>query len=153
MPLCILAYDLCLNRRSAADRTWSDCRRVAGRHFDLYFQCDADVGLSVCLHDLVLLEESGTLRDFKRDLEPSFRGLPEMGWIFSPSVHGKGYASEAVRAALEWGKPRFAPKKPVCLIAPENAPSIRLAERHGFREFQRSTYKGLPAILFRHEAI
>jgi RimJ/RimL family protein N-acetyltransferase len=91
--------------------------------------------------------------DFKRDLEPSFRGLPEMGWIFSPPVHGKGYASEAVRAALAWGKPRFAPKRPVCLIAPENTPSLRLAERHGFREFHRSTYKGLPAILFRHEEL
>jgi RimJ/RimL family protein N-acetyltransferase len=91
--------------------------------------------------------------DFKRDLQPSFRGLPEMGWIFSPAVHGKGYAAEAVRVALAWGNQRFAPTRPVCLIAPENEPSIRLAEKTGFREFGRATYKGGPAVLFRYTEV
>jgi RimJ/RimL family protein N-acetyltransferase len=91
--------------------------------------------------------------DLKRDPQPSLQGLPEMGWIFSSAVHGKGYASEAVRAALAWGKPRFAPKQAVCLISPENYPSIRLAANNGFREFQRTTYKGDPVILFRNQEV
>jgi RimJ/RimL family protein N-acetyltransferase len=91
--------------------------------------------------------------DLKRDLQPSLQGLPEMGWIFSSAVHRKGYASEAIRAALAWAKPRFAPKHPVCLISPENHPSIRLAAKSGFREFQRTTYKGDPVILFRNEEV
>ena len=88
--------------------------------------------------------------DLKRDIQPALHDLPEMGWIFSPSLHGRGYASEAVRAALAWGMPRFAPKNPVCIISPGNLPSIRLAGRWGFREFQRTLYKGDAVILFRH---
>ena len=45
--------------------------------------------------------------DFKRQLEPSFGDTPEMGWVLSPSGHGKGYASEAVAAALAWADARF----------------------------------------------
>ena len=85
--------------------------------------------------------------DFKRDIQPSLHGLPEMGWIFAPRVHGRGYATEAVQAAMGWGRPRFGSKHPVCIISPENAASIRVAEKCGFREFQRSTYKGEPALL------
>ncbi|HEX3422780.1 MAG TPA: GNAT family N-acetyltransferase, partial [Sphingomicrobium sp.] len=28
--------------------------------------------------------------DFKRDMEPSIEGEPELGYVFDPSVHGKG---------------------------------------------------------------
>jgi RimJ/RimL family protein N-acetyltransferase len=46
--------------------------------------------------------------DFKRDFEGAekfdLKGLPEMGWVLSPSVHGKGYATEAVSAALAWAE-------------------------------------------------
>src|SRR6476660_254127 len=40
--------------------------------------------------------------DFHRDLKPSIDGLPEMGWVLDPAFHGKGYASEAVGAAMQW---------------------------------------------------
>jgi RimJ/RimL family protein N-acetyltransferase len=40
--------------------------------------------------------------DFKRDITPSIRGLPEMGWVLASAHHGKGYATEGVRAALAW---------------------------------------------------
>ena len=89
--------------------------------------------------------------DLKRDIQPSLHGLPEMGWIFVPSIHGRGYATEAVQAALAWGRPRFGSRSPVCIISPENARSIRVAEKCGFREFQRTTYRGDPVILFRNE--
>jgi RimJ/RimL family protein N-acetyltransferase len=36
----------------------------------------------------------------------------------------------------------------VCLIAPENAPSIRLAQKLGFRKYARAPYRGEPAVLF-----
>jgi RimJ/RimL family protein N-acetyltransferase len=37
----------------------------------------------------------------------------------------------------------------VCIIAPANLASIRVAEKAGFREWQRSTYHGEPTIVFR----
>src|SRR5262252_3783228 len=42
--------------------------------------------------------------DFKREIEPSIRDIPELGWVLTPRVHGRGYATEAVLAALEWGR-------------------------------------------------
>ena len=86
--------------------------------------------------------------DYKRDIEPSLTGMPESGWVLASRVHGKGYATEAVRAAIAWGEKHFGSTRTVCLIHPENLPSIRVAAKCGYREFQRTTYKGQPTILF-----
>lgn len=90
--------------------------------------------------------------NFKRDLSPPFDGAPEAGWALATWAHGKGYASEAVRAALAWGDDRFARARVVCMISPENAPSLRLAETLGFREYARTIYKGKDAILLERPA-
>ena len=37
-----------------------------------------------------------------RDIVPSMEGTIETGWGLCPSVHGKGFATEAVSAALAW---------------------------------------------------
>ena len=89
--------------------------------------------------------------DFKRDIEPSIQGVPELGWVFVPRVHGQGYATEAVRAALGWGELHLASTRTVCLIHPENAASIRVADKCGFLEYQRATYKGHPTVMFARE--
>src|SRR6476659_5070994 len=34
--------------------------------------------------------------DFRREMAPSLEGIPEAGWVLSPALHGKGYATEAV---------------------------------------------------------
>ena len=86
--------------------------------------------------------------EFQRDIQPPLVGVPEIGWVVSPRVHGKGYATEAVRAAVAWGDTRFAGARTVCVIHPENAASIRVAEKCGYREFQRTSYHGKHAILY-----
>lgn len=86
--------------------------------------------------------------DFKRDLQPPLNGVPEIGWALSPWAHGKGLATEAVRAAVEWSDQHFAAKRTVCLISPANRASIRVAEKCGYKEFKRTTYKSEPTILF-----
>jgi RimJ/RimL family protein N-acetyltransferase len=87
--------------------------------------------------------------DGKRELDPPFGDAPEIGWALVPSAHGKGYATEAVRAALAWAGERFGAKvRTVCMIDPENRASLRVAEKAGFREYARTTYKGSPTILF-----
>ena len=84
---------------------------------------------------------------FKRDFEPGFGDDPEVGWGLASWAHGKGYAGEAVRAALAWGERRFDGARMVCMIAPENTPSLRLAGKLGFREYGRATYKDQPTLL------
>jgi RimJ/RimL family protein N-acetyltransferase len=86
--------------------------------------------------------------DFKRAITPAIDGIPEIGWILSPEVHGRGYATEALRAVLAWGDARFEAGPSACLIDPGNRPSIRVAEKSGFQENRRVTYKGQPTILF-----
>jgi RimJ/RimL family protein N-acetyltransferase len=34
------------------------------------------------------------------------------------------------------------------MISPENTPSLRVAERHGYREFDRTSFREAPVILF-----
>jgi RimJ/RimL family protein N-acetyltransferase len=86
--------------------------------------------------------------DYKRGIEPSLQGVPELGWALVSTAHGKGYATEAVRAAVAWGEAHFASARTVCIIHPENLASIRVAEKCGYKEFQRTTYKGHPTIIF-----
>jgi RimJ/RimL family protein N-acetyltransferase len=91
--------------------------------------------------------ESG-FGDFHRDIEPSLEGTPEIGWVLACNAHGKGYATEAVRAIVAWGDAHFGAKPTACIIAPENLLSIRVAGKNGYREIQRTTYHGNPTIMF-----
>lgn len=86
--------------------------------------------------------------DFKREVVPSFAGVPELGWVLDPAVHGKGYATEGARAALAWGDGIFPGKRTVAIITPANAPSIRVAEKLGYREYARTTFRKEPIVLF-----
>jgi RimJ/RimL family protein N-acetyltransferase len=85
--------------------------------------------------------------EFKREIEPSIVGIPEVGWVLAPHAQGKGYATEALRAIVAWGDRHFNRARTVCLIHPENQPSLRVAEKCGYKEFHRTTYKGQPTIL------
>jgi RimJ/RimL family protein N-acetyltransferase len=68
--------------------------------------------------------------------------------VFAAHSHGKGYATEAVRAALAWGDERFQKARTVCLVNPENSVSRHVAQKCGYREFHRGSYKGQPTLLF-----
>ena len=102
------------------------------------------------------LEEKATGRyigelgfaDFKRELEPSIAGIPELGWALVSSAHGRGFATEAVRAATAWGDAHFGAARTVCLINPANLPSIRVAQKCGYRQLRESIYKGATVLLF-----
>jgi RimJ/RimL family protein N-acetyltransferase len=85
--------------------------------------------------------------EFKREIEPSIQGIPEIGWVLAPHAQGKGYATEAVRAVVAWGDQHFDRARTVCLIHPENHPSLRVAEKCGYKEFHRTTYKGQPTLI------
>jgi len=85
--------------------------------------------------------------NLKRDIEPPLGDAPEMGWVLDPAIHGLGYATEGVTAALEWGMQHFGPVRTVCIIHPENEPSLRVAAKFGYREYATSTYHGQPIVL------
>jgi RimJ/RimL family protein N-acetyltransferase len=90
--------------------------------------------------------EAGIL-NMKRETQPSFHDVPEIGWGLLPAVHGKGYATEAVNAILDWAENYFGKIRMVCIIDPENGASLRVAARCGFKECARTTYKGDATII------
>ncbi len=91
--------------------------------------------------------------DYKRDLQPSLQGVPEIGWVLASPAHGKGYATEGVRAAVAWGDAHFPSPRTACIIARENLASIRVAVKCGYRDPQPATYKGNPTILYGREYV
>jgi RimJ/RimL family protein N-acetyltransferase len=85
--------------------------------------------------------------DFRRNLTPSLKGTLEAGWTIAPRLHGRGYASQAVQAALIWIEPRFPQARLTCIIDPDNVASLKVARKFGFQEFARTMYHNAPIVL------
>ncbi len=84
--------------------------------------------------------------NFRRDIAASMRDVPEIGWTLAARFHGKGYATEAVRAAVTWGDARFGSSRTVCLINAGNLASIRVAQKCGYEVFERTTFFEQPTL-------
>ena len=101
------------------------------------------------------IEEKGTGRyaglvsifDAKRDLDPPLEGA-EAGWSLARSMRGKGYATEAMAAALSWFDSSFDTMKVNAIIAVENKASIRVAEKTGFAFTYETVFKSHPSLVF-----
>ena len=52
------------------------------------------------------------------------------------------------RAAVAWGDERFGEFHTACIIHPENLPSIRVAEKCGYRKSEIAKFKGQSTIVF-----
>lgn len=55
----------------------------------------------------------------------------ELGWTLGRPFWGRGYATEAARAALRYAFSELGREHVISLIHPDNHPSIRVAERLG----------------------
>jgi RimJ/RimL family protein N-acetyltransferase len=80
--------------------------------------------------------------DYQRDIDPPLEGKPEFGWVFARAAHGRGYASEALAAAIQWTAAALPGQTFSCIITPDNTPSLRLAARFGFVETTTAIHKG-----------
>ena len=98
------------------------------------------------------LVASGGLFTAWRDLHPEFGEEPEMGWIFAAEAHGQGLATEACQAMLAWAEASLEPTPIWAIIAPANAPSLKLAEKLGFEALHETLYHGEPTLVLRRSA-
>jgi [ribosomal protein S5]-alanine N-acetyltransferase len=57
----------------------------------------------------------------------------EIGWVFNPTYHNKGYASEAANAVLKYGFETLNLHRIIATCQPENIPSWRVMEKLGMR--------------------
>jgi len=89
--------------------------------------------------------------DFRRQLGDRFDPFPEASWAITPHFQGRGYATEAARAAMEFTIERTASKRLVCIIHHNNDVSIHIATKLGFRPYDECIYRGYRAMLFARE--
>lgn len=65
-----------------------------------------------------------------------------LGYTFDSVYWSKGYASESIRALLQYMKEEYNFKLVLCHVYSDNDRSIRLLENNGFEEYERSTFMG-----------
>ena len=88
--------------------------------------------------------------DYKRAIDPPLEA-PEAGWVFDAGFHGKGYASEALTAALSHADTMLNMPRLQCMISYENDASLKLALKCGFKPLRESVFHGEAiGILERH---
>jgi [ribosomal protein S5]-alanine N-acetyltransferase len=63
----------------------------------------------------------------------------DLGYCFNSDYHGRGYASEACRAMIEYVFSDLAADSLTCGTAAENTPSRRLIDRLGFKKVGEET--------------
>lgn len=71
--------------------------------------------------------------DFQRGLVGFDGRYPEAGWVIDPAHAGKGYATEGMLAACQWLDASGAHQRSFCMIGQDNARSIRVADKLGYR--------------------
>lgn len=96
-----------------------------------------------------LVGEIGLI-EARRAIDPPI-DAPEVGWALATHAHGQGHAREALDTILAWTDAHPI-RRTMCIIDPENAPSIRLAGRIGYRHFARGTYHDRPIDLYERMA-
>jgi RimJ/RimL family protein N-acetyltransferase len=73
----------------------------------------------------------------------------ELGWTLHRSFWGRGYATLGARMALQFAFSQLGQPHVISLIHPENAASIRVAQRLGERLVGSTEVFGEPALVYR----
>lgn len=72
----------------------------------------------------------------------------ELGWTFARAHWGKGYATEAAQAAMEYSFRVLGHNRLVSLIRLGNVASVRVAEKIGMNYARRVEWNGMPADMY-----
>ena len=68
----------------------------------------------------------------------------EIGYALKAETWGRGYATEAAKACLDWGFANLDAPYFTAMIQPANTASVRVAERLGFTELREDEFLGTP---------
>jgi RimJ/RimL family protein N-acetyltransferase len=72
----------------------------------------------------------------------------EVGWTLARGAWGLGLATETARAAMRWAWDDLRAERLISLIAVDNGPSIRVAERLGMVPGRRDEHRGIPVVIY-----
>lgn len=99
-----------------------------------------------------ILGTCGIFRSF-RGFGKGLDDVPEAGWIINADDWGKGYAREAMDAALAWFDGEHGPQRIACMIEEGHAVSERLAFSLGFAVYGRHDPEDESTALVLYERI
>jgi RimJ/RimL family protein N-acetyltransferase len=77
-------------------------------------------------------KETGDLIGMCGLLKRDFLDAPDLGYAFLPDYRGQGYAMEAARAVMTYGREKLSLSVVTAFTTPGNRASIRLLEKLGF---------------------
>lgn len=77
----------------------------------------------------------------------------EVGWMLAPHAQGKGFATEAGRACIDWAFGPLAAPDLISVIHPDNAASIRVAERLGGRFDRTMRLRDADVSIYRYDRL
>lgn len=141
--------------------TWADeefTRAITGRALsaeEVWFRLLRDLGhwqalghgnWSMRVRDTGAYVGSVGVLNYRRELKPAF-DAPELGWGAATAFQGRGLAREGLEAALAWADTVLDAPRTVCMINPDNLPSLKLAERVGYRPYADGVYLDHQVIL------
>ena len=75
----------------------------------------------------------------------------EIGYWLAPDYWGKGLATEAAQAVMEYGKNRLGLRQIVAVAHPENKASIRVLEKLGMTYEATVCYEGIAHVFYRYK--
>jgi RimJ/RimL family protein N-acetyltransferase len=130
-------------RASTAQEAWFRLLRYMGHWpalgYGYWAVCDRESGLYI--------GDVG-LADHKRGMHPEFDGTPEAGWVITPAMAGRGLATEATQAILDWCEASYGRTRTVCMIESVHAGSIRVATKLGYERFAEVAMPAGPVSVF-----
>jgi len=98
--------------------------------------------------DGTIVGNCGVFRSF-RGFGRGLDDVPEAGWIIAQTAWGKGYALEAMHAALAWFDREHGPQRVACMIEEGHGASMTVAAKLGFVEYARHQPEdGRPLVLY-----
>jgi RimJ/RimL family protein N-acetyltransferase len=71
-----------------------------------------------------------------------------LGYMIHHPFWRRGFATEVAAASRDFAFDRLGTARVIAPIRPENGPSIRVAEKLGMREEQRTVFAGLEHVIF-----
>ena len=75
----------------------------------------------------------------------------EIGYWLAPGYWGKGLATEAARAVMQYGRDRLGLRRIVAVAQPENKASIRVMEKIGMIYEKNVNHNGIEHVFYRYK--
>ncbi len=85
---------------------------------------------------------------FRREISTTWHTGPELGFALATRFHGRGYATEAVRAVLAWGDVWLPGERCISVVDDENTASRRVLRKAGFDVIERRMLGDRPVAVF-----